>query len=335
MGREGRLAVTQRVGLSVPRPKESFVIMPRALVITGRGEPPAVQEVAVADPGPGQVRVAAQAATVNGIDAFAAAGYVWDSMPHEFPVVLGRDFAGAVDAVGDGVTGVHIGETVTGVVTALDLYVGVIAEQVLFDAARVVRVPDGVSPQQAAAVGLAGVAARDVVEALALSADDVVLVSGATGGVGALAVQLVAATGASVIGTARPDVAASLSGLGAAHTVDYTGDLAAAVNAAAPEGVTAVIHAAGDPLDLGRLLRSGGRLASIVGATAEQVGRDDVTVIPVLAVDTVEMVRDLLDKVAAGDLDVPIAQTFPLEDAAAAVSAFGSPKFGKLVIAIA
>lgn len=308
--------------------------MPRALVITGRGEPPAVQEVAVADPGPGQVRVAVQAATVNGIDAFAAAGYVWDSMPHEFPVVLGRDFAGTVDAVGDGVTAVHIGDAVTGVVTALDLYVGVIAEHVLFDAARVVRVPDGVTPQQAAAVGLAGVAAREVIDALALTADDVVLVSGATGGVGTLAVQLAATTGATVLGTARPDFAASLSALGAEHTIDYTGDLATAVDAAAPGGITAVVHAAGDPLDLGRLLRPGGRLASIVGATAEQVGRDDVTVIPVVAIDTVVKVHDLLDKVAAGDLEVPIAQTFRLEEAATAVGAFGSPKFGKLVITI-
>jgi NADPH:quinone reductase-like Zn-dependent oxidoreductase len=163
--------------------------MPRALVITGREEPPAVQEIDVGDPGPGQVRVAVQAATVNGIDAFVASGYVWDSMPHEFPVVLGRDFAGLVDAVGDDVTAVHTGDTITGVVTALDLYVGVMAEQILFEADRVVKVPDGVTPQQAAAAGgLAGLGGLDVVDALALTSDDVVLISGATGGVGVFAV---------------------------------------------------------------------------------------------------------------------------------------------------
>jgi len=59
-----------------------------------------------------------------------------------------------------------------------------------------------------------------------------------------------------------------------------------------------------------------------------------VTVIPVLAVDTVEKVRDLVDQVAAGDLQVPISQTFPLENAAVAIGAFGSPKFGKLVVTI-
>jgi len=309
--------------------------MPRALAITGREEPAAVREIPVPDPGPGQVRVAVQAATVNGIDAFVAAGYVWDSMPHEFPVVLGRDFAGIVDAVGDDVTTVHVGDTVTGVVTALDLYVGVMAEQILFEADRVVKVPDGVTPQQAAAAGgLASVGALDVVDALSLTSDDVVLVSGATGGVGVFAVQLAAATGATVLGTARPDFAASLRELGAAHTVDFTSDLATAANEAAPDGITAVVHAAGDPAELGQLLRPGGRLASLVGATAEQVGRDDVTVIPVLAVDTVEKVRELVGKVAAGDLEVPISQTFPLENAAAAIDAFGSPKFGKLVVTI-
>jgi hypothetical protein len=75
------------------------------------------------------------------------------------------------------------------------------------------------------------------------------------------------------------------------------------VKSAASDGVTAVVHAAGDPAELGQLLRPGGRLASLVGATVEQVGRDDVTVIPVLAVDTVEKMRDLVDKVAAGDLE--------------------------------
>jgi NADPH:quinone reductase len=121
--------------------------------------------------------------------------------------------------------------------------------------------------------------------------------------------------------------------LGVAHTVDYTGDLATAVNGAASDGVTAV-HAAGDPGELGQLLRPGGRLASLVGATVEQVGRDDVTVVPVLAVDTAEKVRNLVDKVAAGDLEVPISQTFPLENAAAAIGAFGSPKFGNLLVTI-
>ena len=307
--------------------------MPRALVIAGRGEPPAIADVPDPEPGPGQARVAVKAASVNGIDAFAAGGYVWDSMPHEFPVVLGRDFAGTVDAVGDGVTDLRAGDAVAGAITALDLYQGAITERIVFDTNRLARIPNGVSPVEAAAGGgLAGLSARDLVDGLALTSDDVVLVSGATGGVGALAVQLAAATGATVLATARPGAEDFVLGLGATHAVDYTGDLDAAVRVIAPDGVTAVVHTAGDAAQLAALLRPGGRLASVIGATDEQVGREDVTVVAVLATDTPEKIRSLLHAVAAGDLRVPIAKTFPFEQASVSVEAFGQHKLGKLAI---
>jgi NADPH:quinone reductase-like Zn-dependent oxidoreductase len=308
--------------------------MARALTISARGESPTVTETPSPEPGPGQVRVAVQAASVNGIDAYVAAGYVWDSMPHRFPVVLGRDFAGTVEAVGTDVTSVRVGDLVAGVVTGMDLYLGVIAEHVVVDEDGVVAVPDGVTAVQAAALGLAGVSARDMVDALSLTTDDVVLVSGATGGVGALAVQLAAATGATVLATARPDATEFVRGLGAHTVVDHTEDLAAAVAAAAPDGVTAVAHAAGDAAALAKTLRPGGRLASLLGATAEQVGRDDITVTPVGAQFTPEKLRALLDAVAAGQLRVPVGQTFSLEEATQALGAFGEPKQGKLVITL-
>ena len=115
-------------------------------------------------------------------------------MPHEFPVILGRDFAGAVESVGRAWTSLQVGDRVAGVITAMSLGPGALAEKVLMTADSLVRVPDGVSAAQAAGAGLAAVAAHDLVAALDLSPDDVVLVSGATGGVGAFAVQLAART---------------------------------------------------------------------------------------------------------------------------------------------
>ncbi len=304
----------------------------RALAIADRQSPPAVQEVSVPDPGSGQVRVAVEAASVNGIDAFAAAGYLWDAMPHTFPVILGRDFAGTVAAVGEGVAEWAVGDRVLGVVTALELGVGAIAESITVDAQTVVAVPDDVSSAQAAAVGLAGATAAALVAALDLGVEDVVLVSGATGGVGGFAVQLAAASGARVLATARPgDGAAFVRDLGAGTVVDHTDDLAGAVRSAAPDGVTAVVHLAGDPTALGALLRPGGRLVSALGATAEQVGRDDITVTPVMPAAT-ETLGKLLDSVAAGTLSVPVHRTYDLADSAAAISDFGSPKLGKLVV---
>src|SRR5206468_10929933 len=139
---------------------------------------------------------------------------------------------------------------------------------------------------------------------------DVVLVSGATGGVGAYAVQLAAATGATVLATARPDAAVDfVRGLGATGAVDYTGDVAAAVRAVAPDGLTAVVHAAGDPAALAALLRPGGRMASVLGANQENAGRADVTVTTVMGADPGKLPA-LLDGVASGTLKVPVARTY-------------------------
>ena len=196
-----------------------------------------------------------------------------------------------------------------------------------------VLVPDEVSATQAAVAGLAAVAAHDLVAALDLSPDDVVLVGGATGGVGAFAVQLAARSGATVLGTARPGGATEfVRSLGAAAAVDHTSDLAAAVAAAAPDGITAVVHAAGDSTALGALLPAGGCLVSTVSATADAVGRTDITVTPVMAVATPNLVADLLAAIAAGELVVPVARIHDLGTATQALTDFTSPKLGKLLV---
>jgi NADPH:quinone reductase-like Zn-dependent oxidoreductase len=306
--------------------------MTRALAITDKGEAPAVHDLAYGNAGADRAVIRVRAASVNGIDAYVAAGYVWDSMPHQFPVVLGRDFAGVVERVGPDVSGLQVGDRVAGVITGMDLYVGAITEELAIEAGKLTRVPDEVTLEEAAAVGLAGAAARGMVDALSLTEDDTVLVAGATGGVGVLAVQLAAAAGATVIATGRPGTEEALRDLGAAHVVDYTGDLAAQARALAPDGVTAVAHAAGDAADLGALLKPGGRLASVLGATDEQVGRDDVTVTGVQATSTPQGFAALLAAVGDGRLRVLVYSTYPLDHSADAISAFGEHKFGKLVV---
>jgi len=314
----------------------------RALAFAGRDDKLAVQDIPAVEPGPGQVRVAVEAASINGIDAATAAGYLWDMLPATFPVVLGRDLAGTVAAAGPGVTGFAPGDRVAGVITGMTLGTGTIAESVTVDAAILTALPASVTSVQAAAAGLAAVTAHDLIAALSLSPADVVVVSGATGGVGAFTVQLAAATGATVLATARPGEATGfVLGLGAAAAVDYTGDLAAAIHAAVPGasgtpgtegGVTAVVHAAGDVAALAALLRPGGRLVSALGATGEQAGRDDITVTGVMAVGEPGKFASLLAGVAAGTLQVPVTRTYPLDEAAEAVADFGRHKLGKLAI---
>jgi NADPH:quinone reductase-like Zn-dependent oxidoreductase len=307
----------------------------RALAFRSRSDKLAVQDIPATDPGPGQVQVAIEAASINGIDAAAGAGYLWDMLPAAFPVVLGRDLGGSVAAAGQGVTGFAPGARVAAVITGMTLGAGTIAGLVTVDASILTAQPAGVSSVQAAGAGLAAVTAHDLIAALALTEADVVLVSGATGGVGAYTVQMASAGGALVLATARPGEASDfVRGLGADAAIDYTGDLAAAVRAAAPEGVTAVVHAAGDAAALAALLNPDGRLVSALGATAEQAGRDDITVTGVMAVAEPEKFAALLASVAAGTLRVPVARTYPLDQATQALADFSGHKLGKLVITV-
>ena len=307
----------------------------RALAFRSRSDKLAVQDIPATDPGPGQVQVAVEAASINGIDAAVAAGYLWDMLPAAFPVVLGRDMGGSVAAAGEGVTGFAPGDRVAGVITGMTLGAGTIAGLVTVDAGILTAQPAGVSSVQAAGAGLAAVTAHDLIAALALTEADVVLVSGATGGVGAYAVQMASAGGALVLATARPGEASDfVRGLGADAAIDYTGDLAAAVRAAAPEGVTAVVHAAGDVAALAALLNPDGRLVSALGATGEQAGRDGITVTGVMAVAEPEKFAALLAGVAAGTLRVPVARTYPLDQATQALADFSGHKLGKLVITV-
>ena len=115
------------------------------------------------------------------------------------------------------------------------------------------------------------------------------LVCGATGGVGSIALQLAVAAGAMVIATARPGRQADyVLGLGAAHAVDHTEDVVAAVKAIAPNGVDKALHAAGDAGVIGQVVRPGATIASTLGASAEQFGHQDITVNAIMAVATAD-----------------------------------------------
>jgi NADPH:quinone reductase-like Zn-dependent oxidoreductase len=307
----------------------------KAFAITARDTQPTIEDLPTPEPSSGEVLVEVEASSVNGFDLSVAAGYVWDMIPHEFPVVLGRDLVGTVTGVGAGVEDFGVGDRVAGVIPgmALGSRTGTLAEYVAVSAAAVTRVPAGVDAHQVAVVGLAGIAAHDTLEALNIQAGDTVLISGATGGVGSIAVQLAAAAGATVIATAQPGREDEyVRSLGAAHTVDYTADLTAAVQELGPHGVDKVVHAAGDAARLGATVKAGGAIASTRGATTEEVGREDVTVVAIMAAATADKLATLLGQVAAGKLRVNVETAIPLERAAEAFAAFAAGPLGKVLI---
>ncbi|NUR26014.1 MAG: alcohol dehydrogenase catalytic domain-containing protein, partial [Catenulispora sp.] len=174
----------------------------RAIAFHGFGQPAAADDLPLPEPGPGEVLVRVRSASLNGFDLGVLGGHLKDAMEHRFPVVLGKDFAGEVAAVGADTTGLAVGDRVFGVVMHPALGAGSLAEHVVVNAAYgVARLPEGLSADDAAALALAGSAALGAVDAVAPQAWETVLVVGATGGVGGYAVQLAAARGSTVVAT--------------------------------------------------------------------------------------------------------------------------------------
>ena len=304
----------------------------RAIAVNDYGMPPILTELPKPEPGPGEVLVHVRASSINGFDASVAAGMLKGMMEHRFPVVLGKDFAGTIEALGEGASRFAPGDEVFGVVMKPFLGDGGLGEYLAVgEQFGIARVPDGLDLRAAGALGLAGTAARNSIDTVAPAGDELVLISGATGGVGAIALQYAVAAGARVIATARPGVEAEfVRGLGAAHVVDYTGDLIAQVRAIAPDGVPAVVHLAGDGEQLAGLLAAGGRIASTLGYGSDQ----HAAAVAVMAIPDAVTLDRLAADAAGGALRVPITRTYALEEAPQALADFSAAHHGKLAVTI-
>lgn len=306
----------------------------RALAFQEFGTTPTVHQLPTPQPGTGEVLVRIHAASVNGFDLSVASGRVKDWMEHRFPVVLGKDYAGTVEVVGEGVSDYAVGSRVFGVVTKPYLGDGSFAQYVTVPVAiGLAHLPDAVSFTDGAALGLAGTAALSAVDAAGLQPGQTVLVIGATGGVGNQAVQLAVNAGAKVIATAHSDAERQLvQSLGAGHVVDYGQDLAAQVREIAPNGVDVVLNFAGDPASQLPLVREGGRLVSTLLLSPEQLPSETVAVTPILAQPTPEMLNRLAENQATGRTRVHVQQVYALDDAPTALTDFAGGTLGKLVI---
>jgi NADPH2:quinone reductase len=144
-----------------------------------------------------------KASSVNGFDVYVASGMAKGMMEHRYPVVMGKDYAGVLDAVGEGVVRFAVGEEVAGIASPEQhLGRGACAEFIVVPAEGYIEPkPSTLSFEQAASVGLAALTAHVAVEAVDASAGRVVLVTGVTGGVGSYAVEIAAPRGATVIAT--------------------------------------------------------------------------------------------------------------------------------------
>jgi NADPH:quinone reductase-like Zn-dependent oxidoreductase len=308
----------------------------RAVVTADYGSAATLVELAEPVPGPGEVRVRVRASSVNGLDNLIAQGWVRGVMDHDFPVVLGRDFAGTVDAIGEGVTLFNLGDDVFGVVLTQPLHAGGFAEYVVVpEDHNIAHIPDGLDHATAGALGLAGAAAVAIVDAVAPAPGETVLVSGATGGVGAVALQLLAARGATTLATAASaDEVAHVCDLGASHVVEPGPGLADAVKLIAPDGVSVVLHLAGDPAELAALLADGGRFGTLVGTPPEPTDGRHFTTASVYATPHRGVLDGLAAAVVGGQLRIRVQRTYALADVPRALADFQAGTVGKLAISI-
>jgi NADPH2:quinone reductase len=313
----------------------------KAFALTSADRPAELMDVPDPEPGADRIVVRVRAASVNGFDLFQASGRFATMVPHDFPAVVGRDFAGVVEAVGSEWTDIEVGDEVLGFVPSLPpLKSGTFAELVGGASPIVAGKPPELSFETAAAIPLAGATALASVEAAAIQAGDVVVVIGATGGVGSFAVQLAARRGARVVATARPgDEDDLVRSLGAAETVDYgAGDLLALLRTANPQGVASLIdlvNRGDDFAAMAELVRDGGHAATTLSAAdVDALVARGVTGTNVRGMPTPEMLASLADEVAAGRLRVPIQASFPLAEVEAALQAFTAGTRGKVVVTI-
>jgi NADPH:quinone reductase-like Zn-dependent oxidoreductase len=310
----------------------------RALHVPTAGAAPELGDLPTPTAAAGTVLVRVRAAGLNPVDNGIAAGVMAGMLPHEYPLVLGRDAAGTVEAVGEGVDGFSVGDEVLGhVLLAPPISAGTLAELAVLPAASVVRKPQGLDFVHAAALPLAGGAAAQTVEAVQPQPGQTILVNGADGGVGSFAVQLLAARGVTVLATGTPHAADRLRQLGASTVIDYTaGPVVDQVRAALPDGVDGLVNLFGtDPAQIpSGAVRSGGRVASLTGLPDEQtLTAQGLTAQQVMAQPTADVLAPLAEQAAAGRLTVHVASVLPFDQAAQGLGALaaGGVK-GKLVV---
>ena len=290
--------------------------MTKTVVAQTYGTPEVLKliDVEVPSPGPGEALVDVKAIGVNPFDYKLYSG-AFGTDPSKLPIHLGGEAAGIVSAIGENVTTVSVGDEV--IVSPGN---GLYSEQVVVPATSLTPKPASISWEQAAGLLLVGGTAVDALDTIRVSSGDTVLIHGASGGVGALAVQLAVARGATVIGTAGPTNQEYVRSLGATPVL-YGDGLEARVREMG--SVDAAFDTAGTDEAVNTslaLVADKSRIVTIVAfGRAQEEGFLSVGGgTPESAQARLNARAGLAELAGSGRLNVKIAKTFPLSDAAEA-----------------
>jgi len=306
--------------------------MTHAIRIHKPGGPEALvwDEIQVAAPGPGQIRLRHTAVGLNFIDVYHRTGLY----PLPLPLIIGSEGAGVVEELGPGVTGLAIGDRV-----AYAGSIGAYAEARLIQADRVVKIPAGITDHQAAAMMLQGMTVRYLIrEVYPVKAGDTILIHAAAGGVGLILCQWAKSLGATVIGTVSSDEKAELAKAhGCDHPIVYTReDFAKRVGEITQGKKLPVVY---DSIGKDTFMQSLDclRPRGLMAMFGQASGSPPPLEINVLAqkgslyltrptlgtfIATAETLKttadDLFAVVASGKVKISVNQTYPLKDAAQA-----------------
>jgi NADPH:quinone reductase-like Zn-dependent oxidoreductase len=287
-----------------------------------------VREVPRPVPGPGQVLVQVKAAGINPGEAKIREGLLDSLYPATFPSGEGSDLAGIVAEAGPGVTGWTAGDEVIGWTDNRASH----AEYVLVEADNLTARPAAVPWPAAGSLFVAGATAYAAVRAVALTTGDTVVVSGAAGGVGSLAVQLARRAGATVIGLASEPNHAWLSEHGVIP-VSYGHGVADRIRQAAPKVDAFIDTVGGDYVELA--LNDLGVAPSRIDTIAryDAVAKYGVKAEGNAAGSSAAVLAELAGLIADGELDFPVAATFPLDQVREAYTELaGGHVHGKIVL---
>lgn len=311
----------------------------RAIILREYGPPEvmAVEEMPKPEPIPTEVQVRVHVAGVNPVDFKTRAGAGTAKVLGEPPICLGWDVSGVVSTIAAGVTRFKVGEEVFGM-PWFPRQAGAYSEYVTAPSRHFATKPAVLSHEEAGGLPLAGLSAwQIIVDTIQLQDGDDVLVHGAAGGVGHLAVQIAKARGAYVIGTARAEQADFLAEIGVDQVIDYrterfeglVSDLDAVIDFPGTNGVRSL-----------PVLRPGGMLVSVPSGVAQEVidlaARSERRVTGFLVEPDPVGLAGISHLVEAGSLQVHVDRVFDLEDAVEAHrAAEAGHSGGKIVLRVA
>lgn len=299
----------------------------RAIAVTEFGGTPEKMELPKPTPGPGEILVHLAAAGINPFDWKIADGMFKGSKPHVFPLVLGVDGAGTVEAVGAGVTRFAADDGVFGHFFHPPVGTGTYAEYVVAPESIAIAVrPRGMYSDQGAAVPLPAMTALNALDALGLAARQTLLILGAAGGIGSFAVQLSSNQGITTLTAARGAPQTFLHKLGASRVYEAASPtFLEDVRAGYPDGVDGLLDLANTGPAFAanlELVKPGGTVVSPRGAaTAEVAAARHLRAVNLDLQPKSEYLDRISTEFVNGRLRIPLERKFAFDEAPLAIEA--------------